>query len=546
MNQHVTRCSRLQRWLAAGVACLLLAACTSGTPDDSLASGGADAAGVDYRIGIIGEQQPASEPVRGGTLTYAANNEPDSLDPAVTASDGGAGGSVLAPLYGVLMRYDPETKSFEPRLAKSLKPSDGRRTWTLRLRKGVRFSDGSVLDAEAVVASIRYYLEHRGYGAVVIKPLLQSMEITDPRTVVFHLAHPWGGVPRMLALGPGMVVAPSARQGEEFRPIGAGPFTLVRRAPNEEIVMASRSDYWDGEPYLEKLRFIFISGADARLDLLHSGAADVVFLADPAGVEQALKDGHAGFMSVVNQGYALSINTREGRPGERKLVRRAIALAIDPEVIYQRAFGGAGLPGKALFSTNETWTSRWHVPEVEPPPLDQAKARQLLEQAMAKGYDGRINYLASATQSGKKFAVAVEAMLEKVGFTVKVEYFRGSGVRRIFIEHDWDLVRGGTAIPEGSPYWQMYTVWNPGSPYNISGYSSPTMERLLTQFREATTYETKLEVVAEMEKEFWSAPPYIPLAADARFMAWGDDVHGVVPTASRLLLFSEAWLEEAE
>lgn len=529
-----------RRWrspLSVGLALLLLfvSACTNSSTEAASKDSGEQ---VQYRIGFVGKKGPAGDPVRGGTLTMVAQNEAKSLDPTKTISSGESGGTALAAVYGVLIRYNPETDEYQPWLAEALEPTEDYQTWTLQLRKDVRFSDGTLLDAQAVVDSVRYYLSNHGYGATVLAPLLTSMEVTGPRTVVFHLEKGWDGLPQMLAHGAGMIVAPSARQGSQFRPIGAGPFKLVRHAPGEEMVLEAREDYWRGTPYLEKLRFIWLSGGQARLTALTQDAADLVFLMDPQTVEQALRDGHSGFMSIVNQGIALSINTRQGRPGERELVRRAIGYAIDPEVIYERAFVGAGLPGKELFGKESTW----HVPEEQAPPQDLAKAKKLLQQAKANGYDGKIQYLAGPTQSGKAIGVAVKAMLEKAGFEVTMEFYRGNGVQRIFVKHDWDLVRGGAAIPESDPFWQFYNVLHSGSPVSISGYGNPKMEELLVQLRNADTDEETLRVIADIEQLFWKAPPYIPLGATARFAAWDDNVHGVVPTASRMLLFGAAWL----
>ena len=231
------RCRLIVVTLVGG---LLAAACGG----DGGAGGDHTGEGKTFQIGFVGQRETDAKPQHGDTLTFAAYSEATSLDPADTIASGTTGGTALAAVYGVLMRYGPESGKYEPRLAKSLRHSDDYRTWTLSLRDGVTFSDGTVLDAEAVVWSISRYVEQGGSQAALWSGNVASMEATGPSTVVFELERSWPGFVYMLATGPGMIVAPSSVEGEEFTPVGAGPFTLARYAPNEELVLKARKDYW--------------------------------------------------------------------------------------------------------------------------------------------------------------------------------------------------------------------------------------------------------------------------------------------------------------
>lgn len=151
-----------------------------------------------------------------------------TLDPAKSQAAGSAGGSELGAIYDVLVRYDGVQQKFVPQLAESLEPSSDTKSWTLKLRDGVTFSDGTPFDSKAVAASLTRYVTNRGPSSAVWAAKVASMDTPDATTVVFNLSSPWTGIQSMLAAGPGMIVSPTAQQGETFTPIGAGAFTLEK------------------------------------------------------------------------------------------------------------------------------------------------------------------------------------------------------------------------------------------------------------------------------------------------------------------------------
>src|SRR5699024_2029922 len=124
-----------------------------------------------------------------------------------------------------------------------------------------------------------------------------DMDAQGAHTVVFRLQRPWPGFPYTLANAPGFIVAPSAVDGGEFTPIGAGPYSVTRHAPDEELVLTARKDYWGGTPYLDTLRFVPIDGGQAKLEALTSGGLDAAFLRNPEVIVEAREQGYPGFMN---------------------------------------------------------------------------------------------------------------------------------------------------------------------------------------------------------------------------------------------------------
>lgn len=501
------------------------------------------AAGSDYPHGMVGEQQPSGEPVDGGTLDIAVLAQPSGLDPARSRGLSGVyGGMGLAAIYGVLMRYDPQTKEYVPQLAKGLTHNADYTTWRLTLRPNVSFSDGTPLDAQAVQFSINRYIELGGELAPLMQRLGLEVRTPNPLTVVFELAKPWPNFPYILAESPGCIVSPAAvrKWGDDFdiHPVGAGPFELERLAAGQEIVLSANEDYWGGRPHLDKLRFVLIRKPQARLGTLGNGGVDAAFFNQPDVVTAALEQGYSGYVSTPNLGRIMYINNREGRPGSDVRVRKAIAYAINPELIARRVYEGAGLPGKALFQKN----SRWHT-DAEPNPYNPDKARKLLNQAMRDGYDGEISLLFSRT--GEDTALAIKAMLESVGFTVSFDVGRTilDVIRKYRVENDYDLALTGANVFDSSIYPTLYEEVVATS--NAVGYQNPKMTTLLKQLRAATSYEAKLAVVADIQRLWADTVPFIVLFAGTEYIAWQNDVHGVVPTLNTTMLFHDAWIGQS-
>src|SRR5690606_2867018 len=148
--------------------------------------------------------------------------------------------------------------------------------------KDVKFSDGTPLNADAVIKSIERYQAKYAFQALTLIGNQTKMKKVDDATVEFSVAAPWATFPAMLAGGPGMIVAPKAYANEDkFTPIGAGAFTLKDYAPAEALILSANKNYWGGEPNLDTLRFVWVGADDAKLESMDSGEVDAAFVRQP-------------------------------------------------------------------------------------------------------------------------------------------------------------------------------------------------------------------------------------------------------------------------
>ncbi|MFJ9681829.1 ABC transporter substrate-binding protein [Streptomyces sp. NPDC101194] len=529
--------ARLAAALAA--AAMLTSACVSS--DDRGGGRQQKAERGRYEFGSIGDQPAGGKPVRGGTLHFADYAEARSLSPAATYATGASGGSALAAVYDVLMRYDTAAERYEPWLAESLHSSDDDRIWTLRLRHGVRFSDGTPLDAKAVTGSIEWYQENKGADTALLAPNLVKMEATDDSTVVFTLRNAWATFPAMLAQAPGMIVAPAAYAQKTFRPIGAGAFTLDKYAPQEEMILKANKKYWKGEPYLDALRFTWPQSDRSKLDALNDGTVDVTYMRSPDVVDDAVKEGHPGELTLTGLGNMITINTRKGRPGEDLRVRRAMALALDPALDTERAYHGKGLPGQEIFPPESRLHSR-----VKPVGIDLEQARKLLAEAEKDGYDGTITYMDGTDPVSRSKAVVTKAMLERAGFKVKLDLVSSIAdrVAKTYVDHDFDISRGAASVSESDPYHRLQSVLNSKSYGNPGGYANPKMDKLLIRLQGASGKAQTQRILDAVQTLFNEDVPVVNLGASAGFTAWGKNVHGIVPTDEYMALFGQAWISK--
>lgn len=493
-----------------------------------------------YVTGIVGTDDDPGTPTTGGTLTIAEYAEPRSLDPTETYANGAVGGNALAAVYDTLMSYDFDTHKTEPRLAKSLSTKDSR-TWQLKLRRGVKFTDGRSMDAEAVVASMRRYLDRRAYNASLVSQNLKSIEAKGDATVVVRLKTAWPTFANALAGGLGMVTAPAAyADPEKFQPIGAGPFVFESHAPGEELVLSANKDYWNGAPHLDKLRLVWLGADSAKMDSFKAGEVNAALIRAAGDVEDAISAGTPGMMAANGMSSVLWINTRKGRPGADVRVRQAVDAAIDPSIYLNRVNGeDRGLPTKSLFPESSPWFSG-----VEPNAVDPGKAEELLDAAKADGFDGTLTIVGGGDRASQDGLLALTAMLEKVGFTIDFKPQRtiADQTKTIYVDHDFDLAVGAATLADEDPYTRLNGSLNSASLSNPSGYASKDMDALLRKLQAAHSPADGKEITAQIEELWKRDVPGTSLAAGGFFFAWADEVHGVVPTSESMFHFDKVWI----
>ncbi|MGJ3507646.1 ABC transporter substrate-binding protein [Enemella sp. A6] len=524
----------------AMVSVLVAAGCTRGT-DGPEGEETAPAQKSKWTPGMLHIKEDGT-PSPGGELTFGGLSEPRSLDPAMNIMSGLTGGMEMAAIFDVLMRWDVESGELVPQLAEGLEHNDDHTEWTLKLREDVKFSNGKPLNAEAVIWSLERYMKMPTDEARMWQGKVASTEAVDERTVKFTLNDPWPTFGYMLTTAPGMIVAEGSDGAtpEEFKPIGAGPYVLERHAPGEEIVLTARDDYWRGEVNIKKLRAVFLGAPEATSESFEGGNIKLAALNDPVLADKYIDSDTQMFLNMVPLGRVAIINATEGRPGEDVRVRRAMALAVDPTVIQDRAFGGSGYASDQIFPEISGWHSG-----VEGYGHDPEEAKKLLEEAKADGFDGKVSYTFPNTPSAREQAMAIKAQLDAVGFETELDPLRGTPelIKKVLIDRDYDLGQSGMSWREAEPWARMAAVGH--STGNPSGtYTSPEMDGLIDEFGREADHDKKVEIAGKIQEQWNQDVPALIFAPAADYVIWSDDVRGIKSHINVMVLFDEAWIEK--
>lgn len=490
--------------------------------------------------GFIRPQEDGS-PVDGGELRLAAFLEPASLDPAVTIVAGTTGGIEMLNLFDSLTRWDNEEQAFVPQTAETVEANATFDEWTVTLRPGITFSDGEVYDAEAVKASQERYAELPSPEGNFWQENVAEIEVVGDLELKYTLISPWGDFPSLLSTGPGMIVSPQGYADEDdFEPIGAGPFTLEEWKAGEFISFVKRDDYWAGEPHLDGFTSVFLNDQQVAVDTLNSGGVDAVFALHASFVEQLVSSDYNGLVSTLAAGAAILINADEGSPGEDLRVRRAIQLAIDPQVVMDRAYQGVVDGATSLFPSNSMWATETRGPD---PDLEEAK--RLLEEAKADGYDGKLKHIDLSDPSNRNRAGAVQAQLEAAGFEVEVDLARSSAeqIQTVMVERDYDIAAWGTNVRNVNPLPRFFTNFHSEGNLTSGIYTSPEMDEQIEAFKEAPDNEGRLAAIDRIQQRLNEDVPMVMLGQLAEILAWDGKVRGIKESGNTTALFNEVWLD---
>lgn len=478
-------------------------------------------------------------PVKGGTLTLADYAEPTSEDPSKTYANGSVGGNELASIYDTLVQYDFEKSSWQPQLAESIEQTDDT-TWTLKLKKGTKFSDGTDLTADTVKASIDRYIASYGFNFGVWMAGVKEIKVVDPLTVQFTTNFKWGTFPGMLAQGPGMIVAPAAyKDPNKFTPIGAGPFTFVSHKTGESFEVKANPNYINGAPNLDGIKWTWPGADAAKLESLKNGDIDGGFIRDAAVVADALEAKESGMLFVTGAGATLNINQREGHPGANPNVRKAINLAMNPITYYDRIKNKDAVPNKELTPKGSPWYT-----EVEVATPDLAEAKKAVDAAKAEGFDGKITYSHLGDPVSTTAAKTIKAMLDAAGFEVTLDPSADvtEQTTKVYVKHTYDLAMGAISIGQEDPYTGLAGPLQSTSSSNAYGLKSKDFDAALMELAKASGPEDGKASLAKIEELWQQEVPAVNLADGNLMHAFSDKVHGYSPSTQMLVLFDQAWI----
>ena len=497
----------------------------------------------------------------GGTLTVGTFSETPGFDPVTNIGTGVTGGMELAAVYDNLLVYDTATGKYVPKVAQSLTPNADQTVWTLKLRPGIKFTDGTPYDSAAVVFNLKRQIAMKGRSFGLVS-FMKSFDTPDPLTVVITTTAPNSTVPFSLAGAPGMIASPTAitKLGSAFgidaTGAGAGPFMFSSFSPGESVVLTRNPGYWGGQVYLDQLRFVNFTTQATTYDSVKTGAIQAALLRDPAVIAQAQSDGYPALQAIQSAGNTIEMNNgvkvacKGGQPANvcagqpdgtmvatkaattDKRIRQAVAAAVNLDTLNQRVFDGKAQMSTALIAPS----SRWYG-GVAGPVYDPTLAKQLVSQVKGEGtWDGSIRV--SCTTAMPSWGLVVQAMLEAVGFKVNLDANKpvAQNTAAVVVQKDFDLACFGTSILEEEPFSALIRD------ATYTGWSNPAVTAALSAGLAASTVAEKKADLDVVAKAYTADVPMLSLAPVVQEVVLAKNIKGVTQTVSSIALFDKAWI----
>jgi len=498
----------------------------------------------------------------GKDFVIGLGGEATQLNPVV-ATDGF---SYIAewPLFDSLVELD-QSLNVRPLLAESWEVAKDGLAYTFKLKKGVKWHDGTPFTARDVAFTFYAVLNpkvttpHRAYfDALAGFPELTNkdapkrpedlavkpIEVVDDHTVRFRLRYPSGSFLAVLTnpragIIPEHLLKTADLNTTEFnrKPVGTGPFKFVEWRRGERLVMEANPQYHGGRPALDRLIFRIIPDSVVLLQELRAGGVD--FIENPPLNEVARLKQTAGLKVLVadNTSYNYFGWRQDLEPFNDLRVRRALNHAIDVPTLVKEA-----LQGYATIATGQFPPSSWaYDPAVKPYAYDPNRAKALLAEAgfrpegdgvlarNGKRFSFTIRH-DQANQTVKDTAVIVQEYLKRVGVEAKLEPLDWpTFVKKLFASEFEGIVVGWTNHHDPDPF--AYTIWHSSQwkGRNFAHYKNPRVDELLEQARHTAVVAERKKHYAEFSKLLMEDAPYVFLYFPQQVFVTRQSYDGFLP-----------------
>ena len=467
---------------------------------------------------------------KGGTLRIAAQTPAGPLDPVAMADLG---------------TYTPVVTSFEylvnalgskltPMLAESWKPNADASVWTFKLRKGVKWHDGSAFTAADVVAT----MDRLAGSNLKASIKAGSTKAVDDLTVEITLNSPDGQFPWQVgAYNPQSVITPkdyALGTTLDKKPTGTGAFKLTKYDPATGATYIANADYWGGKPNLDGLQFIYSTDIATQISGLQGGAADAIVQFSVVGGDALLADKNLTIDVIKGSAHRqIWMNTREGDFKDVK-VRQAVALGLDRQALIDNVLKGKGdlgndhpiAPIYPFFDATQAQRVR-----------DIAKAKQLLKDAGKEGLAATMYF--PQLQEIPQLAQLVQSQLKEIGMNVTLSQ------EKKVDDEDWCKVYDSKVEPAGCDGGKDFGIVDYGArgvpdvylikayatgEWNSAHYISEPLRAAVKKYQASLDIDGQKAAVKDIQKIANEDVPYaIPYFYNT-LSAYSKKVTGIVPT----------------
>jgi peptide/nickel transport system substrate-binding protein len=525
---------------ALALVLVVIAACSSDSGKDTTAGStqpsegtdGSKEAGNDFN-----QAQVEGEPQLGGEITFGVESNIATLDPAGALAQPSDVVTALA-IYDPMVTY--KDGKYAGVLADSWTNSKDLKTWTFKLHKGIKFTDGTPFNAQAVVTDTVRLKDPA--TACVCAPnvaLISSVKATDDSTVVYTLTEPNAFFPSQLTGPIGYIASPAALQkyGKDYgrHPVGTGPFSLKSF---DSLELDKNPNYWQKDdkgrqlPYLDKIKIQPIPDAQVRLQSLDSGDVDMIQTADTGTVVKAVKQDKFKLQKVTGSSATTAIfNMRKGKPFSNKKMRVASAYGFDRQELNNTLYQGSRQEAYGPFAADSPFQSK----KYQFPHMDKAKAKKLVAEAKADGAVTKYTTSCIATPEARQGLAITQKGANELGFSVQNEFLdQGAYVNKV-LGATHDFVAGCFRQAQIADADGLYEILHTDGSGNPFGYSNPEVDKALEDIRKTTDEKEQIKLLDIVQKHLVEDVPFIPTLYDLFANIYTPKISGLpVPEANSL------------
>lgn len=441
-------------------------------------------------------------------------------------------GSILNQVSEPLVRLTSKGEVV-PWLVEKWEQSKDGRTWTLHLRKNVRFTDGTPFTAEAVRVNIERFRKH-SIGKATLA-MVESMEVVDDTTLRVTTKAPFA--PFINSLGYHWIVVYSPAQiqkvGDEnvhTAPVGTGPYRFVHHKRGQEVRLEANDQYWGGKPVIRTIVSRPYTDLSARVLALESGDVDLIFHVPPQEAARLAKNPNLVVHTPPSARVIwLYLNTQSA-PFRDKRVRQALYHAVDREAIVKNLFAGTA---KVLKSPGPVG-SYGYTEQYDRYPFNPDKARALLKEAGASNLAFTVHHSPGRYLLSDQVLEALQGYFKQVGVTMKVidlEWATLSQMAAQPVEKNqvqaiyfgWRSVNGDidSAIQDfGSAFWRP-------KGNNMSFWKHEEFDRLLTFEQGTLDRKKRLDALHRMQQILMDEMPALWLYGEPQIWAAKKSLRGL-------------------
>jgi peptide/nickel transport system substrate-binding protein len=514
---------RGSRRVAAGSMALALAltACSSG--GDTTTSGSATTAASTASDG---------KPKAGGKLVMGTEAEVDGFDPTKNRFDI-TGLTYASTVFDALAAFGKDGK-VHPYLAETIDHNDTYTEWTIKLRSGIKFSNGDPLTSDAVVTDLQAHQKSSLTGPAISS--LKTVAKVDDLTVKVT-TDPWVPFPTYLTgqigyvFNPKMLTDPKGSQN----PIGTGPFVIKEWIPGQHFTATKNPSYWQqGLPYLDEIEYRPITELQSRISSLLAKDVDLFHSSDPKVEKDLGKDksvkltSDRGVKGETEEGFVM-LNTGKP-PFDDVKVRQALAYATDQKKVIDQIDFGLVDPVDGPFGNSG---SPFHKETSYPKAPDLAKAKALIDD-YKKTHPGNLTFELGTTNVGRNLQLVslLQSMWQPIGVNVTIKQVQQSEFILNALKGDYQAYtwrQFGAPDPDAEAvWWSSLTAAKQGDfALNFARNKDTDVDQGIGKGRISPNDADRVAAYQAIAERFAQDVPYVWLTSTVWYVASQTNVTGL-------------------